>query len=149
MYSMFRRRGRHGACIGVERRTKKTSSLRWFEKEKNGHTGARTQDHSVISTALYRLSYTTSSFFHLADEINKHTDIRTHHKNQPKSHSHSAESPYLLHSYNHVQFMHPYADIYTTSAPNTKPSQNRSPFSRKSFTTVAANFTVITVHFHA
>src|SRR6218665_3008700 len=28
--------------------------------EKIGHTGARTQDHSVISTALYRLSYTTS-----------------------------------------------------------------------------------------
>ena len=29
------------------------------KKEKIGHTGARTQDHSVISTALYRLSYTT------------------------------------------------------------------------------------------
>ena len=28
--------------------------------KKDGHTGARTQDHSVISTALYRLSYTTS-----------------------------------------------------------------------------------------
>ena len=26
----------------------------------DGHTGARTQDHSVISTALYRLSYTTA-----------------------------------------------------------------------------------------
>ena len=32
----------------------------WKWSEKDGHTGARTQDHSVISTALYRLSYTTS-----------------------------------------------------------------------------------------
>ena len=31
--------------------------------KKDGHTGARTQDHSVISTALYRLSYTTSSWY--------------------------------------------------------------------------------------
>ena len=30
------------------------------KKQRDGHTGARTQDHSVISTALYRLSYTTS-----------------------------------------------------------------------------------------
>ena len=35
----------------------------WKWSEKDGHTGARTQDHSVISTALYRLSYTTSSWY--------------------------------------------------------------------------------------
>ncbi len=28
----------------------------------NGHTGARTQDRGVISTALYQLSYTTTIF---------------------------------------------------------------------------------------
>jgi hypothetical protein len=30
-------------------------------KEDNGHTGARTQDRGVISTALYQLSYTTDN----------------------------------------------------------------------------------------
>jgi hypothetical protein len=40
-----------------------------------GHTGARTQDHSVISTALYRLSYTTWYF------IQTH-----HHTNQQQTH---------------------------------------------------------------
>ena len=34
----------------------------WLSSKRvcDGHTGARTQDHSVISTALYRLSYTTA-----------------------------------------------------------------------------------------
>ncbi|KAG2766656.1 hypothetical protein Pcac1_g21976 [Phytophthora cactorum] len=46
-------------------------------KEQNGHTGARTLDRSVISTVLYRLSYTTA-------KRNTHTykpKYDPHHKN--------------------------------------------------------------------
>ena len=36
--------------------------LFWDEENKiHGHTGARTQDRGVISTALYQLSYTTAA----------------------------------------------------------------------------------------
>ena len=50
-----------------------------------GHTGARTQDHSVISTALYRLSYTTSSGPYPAKN---YTHRPTHNSTSP-SHSSS------------------------------------------------------------
>ena len=52
----------------------------WLGSEKIGHTGARTQDHSVISTALYRLSYTTSATIqHTQKQLHTpHTNQHTH-----------------------------------------------------------------------
>ena len=44
-------------------RERMTPSPAFFGDEEiklHGHTGARTQDRGVISTALYRLSYTTA-----------------------------------------------------------------------------------------
>ena len=60
-----------------------------YKKQRDGHTGARTQDHSVISTALYRLSYTTSL---RTTSLNKITKLHTaylQHKLIPYAHAHS------------------------------------------------------------
>ena len=61
------------------------------KKQRDGHTGARTQDHSVISTALYRLSYTTSLRPTHAKIIKKQTPQTPTHTTQPThpyTHSH-------------------------------------------------------------
>ena len=53
---------------GVEPRTFRLlsgcSTTELYEQRMHGHTGARTLDRGVISTALYRLSYTTASGAH-------------------------------------------------------------------------------------
>ena len=62
---------------------------RGYKKQRDGHTGARTQDHSVISTALYRLSYTTSL---RTTSLNKITKLHTAYlqrKLLPYAHAHS------------------------------------------------------------
>ena len=76
----------------------------WLWSEKIGHTGARTQDHSVISTALYRLSYTTSATI-------QHTQKQLHtpHTNQHKpTHTHLPPTPYpaSTHARNHARNHH-------------------------------------------
>ena len=61
----------------------------WQKMQRIGHTGARTQDHSVISTALYRLSYTTSL---RTTSLNKITKLHTAYlqrKLLPYAHAHS------------------------------------------------------------
>ncbi len=72
------------------------------KKQRDGHTGARTQDHSVISTALYRLSYTTSlplphakhtTYLHTIQQTKQHTQ-NTHNTQQHNTTTNTHRHPH-------------------------------------------------------
>jgi hypothetical protein len=89
--------------------------------QRYGHTGARTQDHSVISTALYRLSYTTSSrpishkIKHNRANDTRHTTHDTH--TRMCAPPHILYDHHVLDTHNHlhapISTSH-YTTLYTT-----------------------------------
>lgn len=97
-----------------EDETRLDGESRARKRKRFGHTGARTQDHSVISTALYRLSYTTA-----------HTHTSHTRKHKHNTHSTCQKPLHNKHSNTQHNTNHPLCS-HTTQHDNSPPPQQQT-----------------------
>lgn len=102
--------------------------LRVCKKQRDGHTGARTQDHSVISTALYRLSYTTSLRV-----------LPTHFFSRALTHTTRTNTPKQQHEPQHNARHHPQTQSHTHTHTQTRTQQPTTPTTHYTTYTAKSN----------